>query len=471
MIRDCSALILVIAFLGVRSTLAQHEPGSEKKNASLTDPISEKESAADRNWPQFRGVQASGVGNGHPPVEWDVESGKNIQWKRKLDGLGHSCPIAFGGRLFLTTAVSESNDEAIPTGLVGGNGESAVDSEIWRWQVASFDLDTGIEIWRRTLAAGKPVIKRHIKATHANSTPATDGKHVVACFGSEGLYCLDIDGNLLWQKDFGNLHSGPYDAPTLEWGFASSPIIHDGKVILQCDCLNTGFVAILDVADGSEIFRIKRDDVATWSTPLVITTDTGNQLVCNGYRQMAGYDLLTGDQLWTLHGGGDVPVPAPLTAHGLIYLFSGHGRSSAYAVSPAARGDLTPGRDKDDLPDGLTWWQPRGGSYIPTPIIIGDLLYTCGNRGVLSVRDARTGEPVYQERVGGQFSASAVATSDHVYFSSEDGVVSVVSTGTDYKLLATNDMQEPVFATPAIVGDRLLIRTTHHIYCIGTRTD
>ena len=335
--------------------------------------------------------------------------------------------------------------------------------------MASFDLSTGIEIWRRTVATGTPTIKRHIKATHANSTPATDGKHIVACFGSEGLYCLDIDGNLLWQKNLGKLHSGPYDAPTLEWGFASSPVIHDGKVILQCDCLNTGFVAIMNVADGSEILRIKRDDVATWTTPLVITTKTETQLICNGYRQMAGYDLMTGAQLWWLRGGGDVPVPAPLTAHGLIYLSSGHGRSSAYAVSPAARGDITPGRGKEVPSDGLAWWQPRGGSYIPTPVIVGDLLYTCTDRGILTVREARTGEPVYQKRVGGQYSASAVATSDHIYFSSEDGTVSVVSTGAEHQLLATNEMREPVFATPAIIGDHLLIRTTHHLYSIGTR--
>jgi outer membrane protein assembly factor BamB len=427
------------------------------------------EDTPQRNWPQFRGVQASGTGSGNPPVEWDVESGKNILWKRKLDGLGHSCPIAFGNRIFLTTAVSDTNDESIPTGFVGGNGESADDRGNWRWQIASFDLETGIEIWRRSVATGKPAIRRHIKATHANSTPATDGKHVVACFGSEGLYCLDIDGNLLWQKDFGKLHSGPYDAPTLEWGFASSPIIHDGKVILQCDCLNTGFISILNVVDGSEILRIKRDDVATWSTPTVITTETETQLVCNGYRQMAGYDLKTGQQLWTLHGGGDVPVPAPLVAHGLIYLSSGHGRSSAYAVSPTARGDITPGKDGDVVPDGLVWWQPRGGSYIPTPIVVGDFLYTCTSSGVLAVRDAKTGELVYQERVGGQYSASAVATADHLYFSAEGGTVSVVGTGMDYKSLARNDMKEPIFATPAIVGDRLLIRTTHHLYSIGRR--
>lgn len=461
-------LIVIGLVVGTGRVSAQQTTESEK-NAPATKKLKANQDAQEfGTWPQFRGVSASGVGSGKPPIEWDVESGKNILWKRKLDGLGHSCPISIDGRVFLTTAVSESNDEKVPTGFVGGSGESAIDSGTWRWQVAAFDLKTGIEIWRRTVASGVPTIKRHLKATHANSTPATDGKHIVACFGSEGLYCLDIDGQLLWKKDFGKLHSGPYDAPKLEWGFASSPIIHNDEVILQCDCLNTAFVAVLNISDGSEILRIKRDDVATWSTPLIVKTETETQLVCNGYRQMAGYNLESGERLWTLHGGGDVPVPAPLFAKGHIILSSGHGRSSAYAISPAARGDITPGRDsREPASDGLLWWEPRGGSYIPSPIIVGDFLYTCSDRGVLTTRDVNTGELIYQQRVGGQHSASAVATEDRLYFSSEDGTVFVVNTGPDFKVAASNSMQEPIFATPAIVGDRLLIRTTHHLICIG----
>ncbi|MFP6764469.1 MAG: PQQ-binding-like beta-propeller repeat protein, partial [Planctomycetaceae bacterium] len=417
---------------------------------------------------QFRGFQGSGMGSGNPPAEWNIESGKNILWKRPLDGLGHSGPIAFGNRIFLTTAVSEQKRQSIPTGQVGGNGESASDAGNWRWQVAAFDLGTGVEIWRRTVATGVPTIKRHIKATHANSTPATDGRHVVAFFGSEGLYCLDVDGNLLWEKHFGKLHSGPYDAPQLEWGFASSPIIHDGCVILQCDCLNTGFVSILKVSDGQEIRRIKRNDVATWSTPAVIQTETETQLICNGYREMAGYNLRTGEQLWTIQGGGDVPVPTPLTAQGLILLTNGHGRSPIYAVSPSARGNLTPAQNSDRLPTGLVWWQPRGGTYIPTPIIAGDFLYLFSSPGVLTARETRTGRLVYRQRAGGQCSASAVASSSHLYLCSETGTVSVIRTGSDYELSAHNEMQAPVFATPAIVRNRLLIRTTRNLYAIGT---
>lgn len=460
MIRKLFSVILMLSLISSGRVLAQGEPDSADTKTTGA--------RLRRDWPQFRGHQASGVSAGNPPVEWDVESGQNILWKKQLDGLGHSCPIAVGDRVYLTTAVSDRrDDQTVPTGPVGGAGESAADTGFWRWQVSCFDLKTGIEIWKRTVATGKPTIKRHIKSTHANSTPAADGKHVVACFGSEGLFCLNRDGDLLWTKDFGKLHSGPYDAPNLEWGFASSPVIHEGHVILQCDCLNTGFVSVLDITDGTEKLRISRDDVATWSTPLVIGTKDRSQLVCNGYRQMAGYSLATGEQLWTIRDGGDVPVPAPLFAQGLIFLTNGHGRSPVFAVSPTARGDLTPKRNLETLPDGLVWWQPRGGSYIPTPIIVGDLLYTCSGFGVLSARNVTTGEPVYQKRIGGMHSASAIASAKHVYFSSEDGAVSVITTGTTFKLRATNRMQEPVFATPAIAGDCLLVRTLRHLYCIG----
>ena len=420
------------------------------------------------NWPQFRGISGSGVSSECPPVEWNVESGKNILWSRQLDGLGHSCPVVFGNRVFLTTAVSRENTESVATGNVGGAGETAADSDRWRWQVISFDLDSGVEIWRRTVASGKPTIRRHIKSTHANSTPATDGRHLVAFFGSEGLFCLDMDGQLLWKKSFGRLHSGPYDAQELEWGFASSPVIHDGKIILQCDCLNTGFVAILDLKTGKELLRIGREDVATWSTPLVLETKTETQIICNGFRQMASYDLNTGEQLWMLRGGGDVPVPAPLTAHRFVFLTNGHGRSPVYVVSPAARGDLTPDR-LGSLPQGLAWWQPRGGAYIPTPVIVGDFLYTCSSYGVLSARKAKTGEPVYQRRIGGLHSASSVATPDHVYFSAEDGTIFVVKTGSEFELAAENKMPDAVFATPAISKDRLLIRTVRQLFVIGEK--
>ena len=426
----------------------------------------------DDNWPQFRGHGGSGIGSGNPPTEWNIQTGQNVAWKTPIPGLGHSAPIVWGDRVFLTTAInSEMVHPSIETGWSGGAGESAMDSGEWTWQVVCMQLETGKIHWTRDACIGEPTIKRHLKASHANCTPATDGEFVVAFFGSEGLYCFDFEGRLIWKHDFGKLHSGPYDAPELEWGFASSPIISNGHVIVQCDCLNANFVAILEIGTGKEIRRIDRDgEVATWSTPLVVTTNDQEQVVCNGYRQMAGYDLKTGARLWHLNNGGDVPVPTPLFANGLIFLTNGHGRSPTYAIKPTATGDLTPTNDESEN-NGLAWWKASDGSYMPTPLVKDELLYTCNDNGRLSVRDSLTGDLIYRQRIGTgsqTYSASAVAAGRHIYFVSEQGDVTVIEAGSTFRYIASNDMEDVVMATPAISGDRLLIRTVRNLCCLRT---
>lgn len=455
-----------------------------------------KTSTGTSNWPQFRGPSGSGLGTGQPPTSWNVETGENIQWKTEIPGLGHSSPIVFGEKIFLTTAVSENvDDAALETGWMGGSGTSTKDTGSWTWKVLCLDHKSGNILWEKEVAQGKPKMERHLKASHANCTPATDGKHLLAFFGSEGLYCLDYEGNLLWEKDFGILRAGSYRSD-VSWGFSSSPIIHDGKAIIQCDCTNTGFIAILDIQNGKELMRIERNEVAAWSTPTIVEYSGKTQIVCNGYQEMAGYDFQTGERLWTLSGGGDIPVPTPLYAHNLIFITNGHSRSPLYVISPDAKGDLTPNkgpterqktkgeeqskdmkqgpplkeRPKNELPEGLAWWQETGGSYMPTPLIVGDLLYLCNDNGILSVIDAKTGNQIYKKRVSrksGTYSASAVATEGNVYFGNEQGSVTVIETGEKYKLVATNEMNEVLMATPAIFGDRILIRTVGHLYSIG----
>jgi outer membrane protein assembly factor BamB len=430
---------------------------------------------AAQNWPQFRGPQASGVGTGSPPASWNVETGEHIKWKVRVPGLAHSSPIVWGDRVFVTTALSSKTEApSLETGWMGGSGESAGEDEPWSWRVLCFNKADGKLVWERVAHSGVPKVKRHAKATHANSTPATDGKHVVAFFGSQGLHCYDTDGKPLWSKDLGLLRVGPYNAPEMEWGFASSPIIHDGLVIVQCDALNTGFWAAFDIETGKEIRRVKREDVATWSTPAIYQEGGTTQLICNGYREMSGYDLGTGKQLWTLQGGGDVPVPTPLIAHNLIYITNGHGRSPMYVIKPDARGDVTP--DAGDIPAGIArmpagiaWWNPKAGSYMPTPIIVGDSLVVGNDNGILSVLDAMSGEPVYRERLSERvtYSASPVAAGGKVYFTSEDGDIVVIKAGDEYEHLATNTMNEVCMATPAISDGLLLIRGKDHLFCIG----
>lgn len=424
------------------------------------------------NWPSFRGPNGRGIGEGSPPINWNVATGENVKWKVRIEGLAHSSPIVWGDRIFLTTAVSDAETEpTLDTGWLGGTGESPSEDGAWTWKVICLNRATGKQRWTQTAHHGVPRFKRHVKATHANCTPATDGRHVVAYFASEGLYCYDVDGKLLWKKDLGPIDTGPYNAPEMQWGAASSPIIHDGKVIVQCDANNTSFWVVFDVATGREILRIERHEVSTWSTPAVHVCPKRTQIVLNGYRHMGGYDLATGKELWKLSGGGDVPVPTPLVTKNVIILTNGHGRSPIYAIDPSASGDVSPD-DDGEKPKGLIWNRRGGGSYMPTPIIVGDNLYVGNDNGILFVLDLKSGEKKYKVRLGtggATFSASPVAAGGRLYLTDENGQVYVIRTGDAYELLATNQMNETCMATPAITDGELLIRTKQHLYCLSNK--
>jgi outer membrane protein assembly factor BamB len=426
---------------------------------------------ATTNWPQFRGPNASGVADGHRlPTRWNAADGTHIKWKTPILGLGHSCPIIWGDRLFVTTAVSGKKEPYLRHGLYGDVASVADDTE-HTWHVLCLNKQDGKILWEREAYSGVPKFKRHMKATHANSTPATDGTHVVACFGAEGLYCYDFDGNLKWKKDLGALESGWYMMSKDEWGFGSSPIIHDDKVILLCDVQRDPFIAAFDVRDGHEIWRTPRSEVCTWGSPTVVKGPTRTEIVVNGHRQIAGYDPQTGTLLWQMQGSGDIPTPTPIFAHGLIFLHSAHGMGSpVYAVKPGATGDITlQGVSKSN--DFVAWHHPRGGPYMPTGIAYGDYYYTPDDRGVMTCYQPQTGEKVYKKRVadgaGGGYTASPVAGDGKLYLTSEDGEIFVVKAGAEYELLAQNSLGEPCLATPAISAGVIYFRTLGHVIAVA----
>lgn len=425
--------------------------------------------AAEPNWPSFRGRNGTGLGSGTPPTTWNVETNENIKWKVPVAGLAHSAPIIWGERVFLTTAVPVGLDPKLDKGWMGGSIASAQESGEWEWKVLCLERQTGKTKWEQTAHKGAPMFKRHPKSTHANGTPATDGKYVVAFFGSEGLFCYDIDGKLIWKKDLGPLNSSWSTFKDMQWGTSNSPIIHSGKVILQCDAANTSFWAAFDIKDGKEVMRVDRGDVATWSTPAIHFGKGITQLVCNGYKKMAGYDLATGKELWSLSDGGDIPVPTPVVAGDTFFLTNGHSKSPIYAVRADARGVLTP--TDDNKPAGLEWWSKVKGSYMPTPIVVDNLLYIADDNGVLCVFETKTGKQVYRQRLPGggnsTYSASPVSAGGRIYVTSEDGQIDVIEAGKEYKVLATNQMNEICMATPAISEGRLFVRGQNHLYCIG----
>ena len=432
--------------------------------------LSQSLTAAPPNWPQFRGPGASGIADGtDAPVTWNAEKGTNIRWKTPIPGLAHSSPIVWGDRVFVTSAVSSDPDPYLRTGLYGESPEHP-EQLIHDFRVYCLDRSTGKIIWDKVAHSGIPQVKRHVKSSHANSTPATDGKHVVAFFGSEGLYCYDMDGNLIWKKDLGYLDAGAFNAPSIQWAFGSSPIVHNGQVIVQCDVNNQSFIAAFDVNTGAEKWRTLRDSSPSWATPTVHESAGGSQVIVNGYTHMGGYDLKTGAELWRLSGGGDIPIPTPYVAHGLVYITNAHGPASpVLAIRVGARGDISlkAGEKSNEF---VAWSLPKRGAYLPTTIVYGDLLYVGNDRGILSCYDAQSGEKVYRERLAGArsaYSASPVGAGGKLYFTSEDGDIHVVKAGPEYDLLASNPIGEPCLATPAIADGMIFVRSAKHLYGIG----
>ncbi len=421
------------------------------------------------DWPQYRGPTASGLDPSHAlPTTWNVETGENIRWHTAIPGLAHSGPIAAGDRVYVATAVSPK-EASLKVGLYG-DIDSADDRDAQEWRLIALDKATGKILWDTLAVKSVPRVKRHTKASHCNSTPATDGQRIVAIFGSEGLFCFDRDGKLVWKKDLGPMDSGYYSSPTAQWGFASSPVIHDGKVIVLCDVQKGSFIATFDLRDGRELWRTPRKDVPTWGTPTLVQTSTRTQIVANGWHETAGYDFATGAKLWTLDGGGDIPVPTPVFAHGLIYLTSAHGRwRPLRAIRPEATGDITPG-NPGETNASIVWAHGRQGSYMQTPLVAGNWIFACNDMGILTCCDARTGTIRFSERLSQRsqgFTASPVSDGRHLYFASELGNVFVVPVEAEFRVKGVYPLPETCMATPAISDGLLLFRTRHQLIAIG----
>jgi outer membrane protein assembly factor BamB len=422
------------------------------------------------DWPQFRGVAAQGVAEGFAtPVDWSVPEQRRVLWKAQLPGLGLSSPVIWGDLLCVTTSISERADAGIKAGLYG-NIEPVRDETTHEWRVACLDKKTGAVVWQHTAHKGVPKIKRHTKSTHANASLATDGERLVAFFGSEGLHAYDLKGTPLWKQDLGVLDAGFFQVPEAQWETGSSPVIHDGRVVVQADVQKGSFIAAFDAATGREIWRTPRNDVPTWSTPTVHQAGGRTLVAVNGMRHAGAYDLETGREVWRLSGGGDIPVPTPVVHDGLVYLTNAHGPAApVYAVRADAKGDISLAGAATSN-HGVAWSQPRDGGYMCTPLVYRGLVYIVKYNGVLSVYDARTGERKYQQRLAGgtaAFTASPVAADGKVYLANEDGQVFVLKAGPAYEVLSTNDMGAPVLATPALSEGRLYFRTSTHLVAVG----
>jgi outer membrane protein assembly factor BamB len=298
----------------------------------------------------------------------------------------------------------------------------------------------------------------------------TDGKHVVALFGSIGLLvCYDMDGKELWKADVGLLDAGWFYDKSYQWGHASSPVIYRDLVIVQADVQHDPYIGAWKLADGSRAWRVAREgEVPSWGTPTIYRGKTRDELITNG-TMIRGYDPATGKELWKLGPNSEVTVATPIIAHDMFFVTAGYPPvRPIYAIRPGAAGDIS-------LPEGgssseaVAWSNVRAGTYMPTPIVYGGMLHTCNNDGRMTVYDATSGEQLYRERIGGggSFSASPVAADGRLYFANEDGDVHVLRAGAQYQALAKNAMGEICMATPAISDGLMVVRTLRHVYGLG----
>lgn len=490
---------LVFEFEGTKyeylPATAEEKPAEKPAEPAKADPEPEPEAAGElahaaspsdaavssANWPGFRGTGSRGVADGqHPPLSWDISKGENVAWRTKIPGFGNSCPVIWGDRLFVTSAVSAEGNRDVRIGLYG-DVDSVEDESVYEFVLYCLNKQTGEIIWQRTCKTAKPAVKRHSKSSHANPTVATDGTHVVAWFGSEGLYAFDFEGKQLWSRDLGVLDSGWFYDASYQWGFGSSPVIFGDRLYLQCDIQKGSFVAALDLKTGADIWRTERDEIPTWSTPLVHQFGDLPLLITHGTRAARGYDARDGQLLWWLADHSEIVVPTPNVSESLIYIASGYAPiQPIVAIRPEARGELKlPGRkpkDGGEAPEsdpGIAWSEQRGGPYMPTPIVYGDFLYVCANNGVITCYRAKTGEQVYKKRLRGgiqAFTGSPVAADGHLYFPAEDGRVFVVRAGGKFEQLHENVGDGKVLSTPAISEGTFYLRTTDEVIALREKS-
>jgi outer membrane protein assembly factor BamB len=423
----------------------------------------------ERQWPGYRGYLASGVlDNANLPESFDFVKGTNIKWKIEIPGMGLSSPVIWDNKIFITSAVSKSDRSGLKPGLYG-DVTPVKDSSVHDWKVYCIDKKRGKILWEKTSYTGVPKIKRHPKSTHANTSVATDGKHVVAFFGSEGLYCYNMEGKLLWQKNLGVLKSVFFMMKNAEWEFASSPVIYNGILVVQCDVLENSFVAAYDVNTGKELWKTMRDEYPGWCTPNIYTNAGKTYIAINGYKIRAGYDFESGKEVWRMSGGGDIQIPTPIIGKDLIYFNSAHGRSSPIlAISTDATGDITlKGTETSNI--FVKWSIPRGGSYMHTMLLYRDHLYNMDWNGTIKCMDPLTGRELFNGKLGKakSFVASPVAADGRIYLVDEDGTVYIIKDSNTLEVLAEIPMNDVSLVAPAITDGMIIFRTQKYLIGVG----
>lgn len=417
------------------------------------------------DWWQFRGPGARGISD-HRGLPSTWSSTENVAWKADLPGRGWSSPIVVGDRVIVTAVVNRGESEEPKKGLYFGGDRPVPPEADHEWRVICLDLETGAERWNVQVHQGKPQTSIHLKNSFASETPVSDGQRIYAYFGNVGMFCLDLDGQLLWQRPF-----APH--PTrLGWGTAASPVLFGDRLYVVDDNEEHSTLTALDKRTGDVIWQVDRDEKSNWATPFVWQHAGGTEIITAGTGQVRSYDL-DGKILWTLSGMSSITIGTPFEADGLLYISSGYvldKQRPVYAIRPGARGDISLAEEATSN-DSIVWANREIAPYNPSLLVVDGRLHVLYDRGMLACYRAATGETIYdRQRIpdGGAYTASPWAHGGKIFCLNEDGVTEVFAAGDEFKWLHKNELAEDDMgmATPAIAGDRLLIRTSARLYCI-----
>jgi outer membrane protein assembly factor BamB len=417
------------------------------------------------NWPQWRGPNSDGVApQSDPPVEWSET--KNVRWSVEIPGSGSATPVVWGDRMFVLTAINTGKKapggDQVPEPPVAGRGMSVPSpGTIHQYEVICLDRMTGKTIWSRTAVEAMPHEGVHSTNGYASGSPATDGKLLIASFGSRGIFCYDLEGTLKWKKDLGVMKI------KVGFGEGISPVLHGNWVVVNWDHEAGSFIVGLDAATGEEKWRQTRDEGTTWSTPLVVEHEGVTQVVVNGTKKVRSYDLATGKLIWECGGQTMNAIPTPFALEGKVYCMSGYRGNAIYAIKLNSKGDVS------SIAEQVAWKRTDAGPYVASPLLYDGLIYfTKERQGIVYCVDARTGDLKFgPERLPEMDTvyASLLGAGGKVYVSSREGTTVVLKAGPKYEVLATNKLPEPIDASPLAVGKQLYLRGAKHLYCIESR--
>lgn len=420
-----------------------------------------------QHWAEWRGPFYNGMARGDAPTSWSDTT--NIKWKTEIPGRGHSTPIIWGDKIFLTTAIPTGktpppapveDQGAQQGGRRGGPGGGAGANIEHRFELMCIDRKTGKVVWQKTARVATPHEGYHrTYGSFASNSPATDGRHVYVSFGSRGVFCYDMNGKLIWQKDL-----GVQMRMRLQFGEGAAPVLDRDKIILTFDHEGDSFLVALDKRTGKELWRSPRDEQSSWSTPLIIEHAGRRQVIISATKKVRSYDVQTGKVIWECAGLGSNVIPAPIHHNGVVYVMSGHRDPKLMAIRLGKEGDLTG-------TDSVLWSHTRGISYTASPVLHDGKLYVVTDSGQVSCFNIATGEPYFhQVRLprAYNFKASPVGANGKLYLATEDGDVVILKMSDKLEVLTTNKLEDQVFiASPIIIDGELFLRSQNHLYCIS----